>query len=198
MLNQALGAIIDRLNTFIGTVDPEVVLGNVSMIDSSQDSSTQALNDKVVASVINIMQEKSLRNRPFRRSVLVGDDEHEGVERQPEIYLNIYLLFAANKNEYSVALQRISQVISFFQRQFVFTSTDLPVLDTLEMNRLIFDLYSVDFEELNQLWSILGGKYIPSAIYKMRLAIVQDAEEQETAIITEIERELDHWNPGSE
>lgn len=195
MINQVISAVIDEINTYIGTTEPDVVLGNISMIDAFQDSSTQTLSDKVIASVVNIAQEKSLRNLPFRRSVWNGGETPEGVEQQPEIYLNIYLLLGANKSEYSIALQRISQVISFFQRQYVFTPANLPVLGTLDLDKIIFDLYSTNFEELNQMWSIMGGKYIPSVIYKMRLAMIQDAEEQETGIITEIQRDLDNWDP---
>jgi hypothetical protein len=60
------------------------------------------------------------------------------------------------------------------------------VLTALNLNKLIFDLYSTRFEELNQLWSMMGGKYIPSVIYKMRMAVIQDAPVSGTGIITEI------------
>lgn len=187
MIDQAINAIITKLNAYIGTADPEVILGNISLIDAFQDTSSQSLSDRVVASVINIEQEESLRNIPFRRTVNNGNGLPQGVERQPEIYLNVYLLFGANKNNYGIALQRISQVISFFQRQFVFTPADTPALSALNLNKLIFDLYSTDFSELNQLWAIMGGKYIPSVVYKMRLAVIQDAEEQGTGIISEVQ-----------
>lgn len=186
MIDQVLNAIITQLNTYIGAVDPEVILGNISFADAFQDNSSQSLSDKVIASVINIEQEESLRNLPFRRTVYTSGGLPQGVERQPEIYLNIYVLFGANKNNYGVALNRISQVIAFFQRRFVFTPADTPVLGTLNLDRIIFDLYSTSFEELNQMWSVMGGKYIPSVAYKMRMAVIQDAEESGAGIISEI------------
>lgn len=186
MIDQVLNAIITQLNTYIGTVDPEVILGNVSFADAFQDNSSQNLSDKIIASVVNIEQEESLRNLPFRRTVHTPGGIPQGQERQPEIYLNIYVLFGANKNNYSTALNRISQVIGFFQRKFVYTATDIPVLATFNLDRIIFDLYSTSFEELNQLWSVMGGKYIPSVVYKMRLAVIQNAEPQGAGIITEI------------
>lgn len=186
MLSQALNAIIGQLNSYIGLLDPEVILGNISLIDAFQDSSAQSLNDRVIASVINIEQEESLRNLPFRRSITGPNGLPDAVERQPEIYLNIYVLFGANKQDYNVALQRIAQVISFFQRLYVFTPDNTPQLAGLNVSKLIFDLYSTSFEELNQMWSVMGGKYIPSVVYKMRLAIIQDAPQTSTGIITEI------------
>ena len=186
MISQALNAIIGQLNSYIGLVDPEVILGNISLIDAFQDSSAQSLNDRVIASVINIEQEESLRNLPFRRSITGPNGLPDAVKRQPEIYLNIYVLFGANKQDYNIALQRIAQVIAFFQRLYVFTPVNTPQLAGLNVSKLIFDLYSTSFEELNQLWSVMGGKYIPSVVYKMRLAIIQDAPETSTGIITEI------------
>lgn len=185
MIDQVLSAIISKLNTYIGTLDPEVTPGNISFADAFQDTPSQNLTDKIVVSVVNIQQEESLRNIPFRRTVTVAGLP-QGVEQQAEIHLNVYVLFSANKNNYLTALQRISQVIAFFQRQFVFTPADTPVLAALNLNKLIFDLYSTRFEELNQLWSVMGGKYIPSVIYKMRMAVIQDAPVTDAGIITEI------------
>jgi hypothetical protein len=186
MIDQVLSAVVDRINTDIGALDPEVVLGNISLIDAFQSGSSQNLNDKVIASVVNIEQDGALRNLPFRRSSTGAGGLPEAIERPPEIYLNVYVLFGANKSNYTVALQRISQVIAFFQRQFVFGPADLPVLGPLGLGKLIFDLYSTGFDELNQLWSVMGGKYIPSVIYKMRLAVIQDAPESGAGIVSEV------------
>lgn len=186
MIDQILNGILLQLNAYIGTVDPEVILGNISFADAFQDSSSQNITDKVVASVVNIEQENSLRNLPFKRTIQTAAGLTEGIQQQPEIYLNIYVLFSANKSNYGTALQRISQVIAFFQRRFVFTQTNTPVLVTLNLDKVIFDLYSTRFEELNQLWSIMGGKYIPSVVYKMRLAVIQDADEEGAGLISEI------------
>lgn len=186
MFAQVLNAIVGQLNSYIGLVDPEVILGNISLIDAFQDASAQSLSDRVIASVVNIEQEECLRNIPFRRTRLDPNGLPSGVERQPEIFLNIYVLFGANKSDYQIALQRIAQVIAFFQRQFVFTPANTPVLGALNISKIVFDLYSTSFDELNQLWGVMGGKYIPSVVYKMRLALIQDAPEQTVGIVSEI------------
>lgn len=187
MIDQLLNAVVARLNAFIGAADPEVVLGNISLIDAFQSGSSQTLSDKVIASVVNIEQEETLRNLPFRRPGTAPDGLPQVIERPPEIYLNVYVLFGANKNSYLLALQRISQVIGFFQRQSVFTPADLPVLASLGLEKLVLDLHSLGFDGLNQLWGMMGGKYIPSVMYKMRLAVVQDAAERGAGIVTEVQ-----------
>jgi len=41
---------------------------------------------------------------------------------------------------------------------------------------------------VNHLWSVLGGKYLPSALYKVRqLTIDEDVELSETGLIKEID-----------
>lgn len=186
MINQVILAILSKLNTYIGTAEPEVILGNISLIDALPETSSQSLTDKVIASVVNIEQEGSLRNLPFRRPSVGQDGLPRVSEQEPEIHLNVYLLFGSNKNNYATALLRISQVIAFFQRKAVFTLADTPELGPTKLAKLVFELYSTDFTELNQLWSIMGGKYIPSVVYKMRLCVIQDAEETPSALIEEI------------
>lgn len=168
------------------TTEPKVVAGNIAFIDAFQDTSATSTNDKLIATVVNIAQEGALRNIPFSRASTSDEGVPMVRERSPEIWLNIYLLFGANRIEYLNALNDISRVIGFFQRKHVFTPAELDVLagsevtgnaveDLANVDRLIFDIYSMTFEELNQLWSIMGGKYIPSVLYKVRLALIQEA-----------------------
>lgn len=188
MIDSALNIIVDNLNTFIrdqipALVEDQVVLGNISLIDAFQDESTTNLRDKVVASVINIEQESTLRNLPYRRSVADENGLPKSVEQSPEIYLNVYVLFGANKSDYRTALQLISTVLGYFQRRHVFTPDLLPALASVNVQKLIFDLYSTSFEELNHLWGIMGGKYVPSIVYKMRMVIIQMAEESGASVV---------------
>ena len=179
-------AAINKDENFDDPGEPKVVPGNISFIDAFQDASATGTNDKLIASVVNIAQEGTLRNLPFRKSTTNEDGIPIVKERMPDIWLNIYLLFGANRTEYISALEDISRVIGFFQRKHVFTPAELDVLvedtvtgdatvDLVNIDKMIFDLYSMSFEELSQLWGIMGGKYIPSVLYKVRLAIIQEA-----------------------
>lgn len=184
MLRTALTAIVDLLNDHIGVVPEEVILGSISMVDAFQDSAAATLTDRVIASVVNIEQESTLRNIPFRRTVMVNGTP-SGVEQPPEIHLNVYVLFGANKSpaNYTTALDRISEIIGFFQTNHVFTPLNTPALVGTGVDRLIADLHSTTFAELNSLWSINGGKYIPSVMYKLRMVIIQDAPEGEAPLV---------------
>jgi len=177
MIDQVLNTVIVLLNDHIGTSEPDVMLGNLSMVDSTLGEGENSIADRVVVSVVNIQQESTLRNMAANRQIFDNSGLPRGVARNPGIFLNIYLLIGANKTQYNIGLQRISQVISFFQRNSIFTVSEIPNLPDFGLEKIIFDLHSTNFEELNQLWGIMGGKYIPSVVYKMRLAYIDSMDE---------------------
>jgi hypothetical protein len=177
MIDQVLHTVIVLLNDHIGTSEPDVMLGNLSMVDSTLGEGENSIADRVVVSVVNIQQESTLRNMAANRQIFDNSGLPRGVARNPGIFLNIYLLIGANKTQYNIGLQRISQVISFFQRNSIFTVSEIPNLPDFGLEKIIFDLHSTNFEELNQLWGIMAGKYIPSVVYKMRLAYIDSMDE---------------------
>lgn len=191
MIDQVLSAVVGLVNDHIGNVDPEVILGNLSLLDSSQQGVETNITDRVVLSVINIQEESSLRNNPANKQIYDTVGLPRGISRNPGIYLNVFLLIGANKDQYNIGLQRISQVISFFQANSIFTETDIPGLTNFGLDKILFELYSTSFEELNQLWGIMGGKYIPSVVYKMRLAYFSSVDEgMEIPLVKSIESQF--------
>jgi hypothetical protein len=50
------------------------------------------------------------------------------------------------------------------------------------------DLYTMNFEQVNHLWSTLGGKYLPSALYKVRqVTLNENVTTSESSFIKEIQ-----------
>ena len=59
-------------------------------------------------------------------------------------------------------------VVEFFQAQPVFTLQNTPGMDpTLE--RVIVDLWPTTISESSRIWSMFGGSYVPSVIYRLRV-----------------------------
>ena len=53
------------------------------------------------------------------------------------------------------------------------------------LEKLVFEMVNMNFEELNNLWGVLGGAYFPSVVYKVRMVKVQlDATEPAPEITT--------------
>lgn len=106
---------------------------------------------------------------------------------QPEVRLNLYLLFAAHFSDYPTALRFLGWTVAFFQTKRVFSPRNTPSMNPLASDVAV-DLYAMTLEQQNYLWSILGSKYLPSVAYQVRPVVVQEAEiEAESAPVTEIQ-----------
>jgi hypothetical protein len=90
--------------------------------------------------------------------------------RSAPAFLNLYLMVAANfsGSRYADALDYISRVIAFFQVNQVFDRNSSPAMDE-NIEKLILDIEIMDRRELNNIWGMFGGKYMPSVIYRMRM-----------------------------
>jgi hypothetical protein len=126
-------------------------------------------NDKIGVALVNVEEERALKSQLPQASYVAGRQ----VLVEPEIKLNLHLLFAAHFNQYDVALRQLSCVLTFFQGHPVFTRERYPGLDR-RIQKLGVDLIGLGFEQLNQLWAFVGAKQLPSAVYRVRLVALQD------------------------
>ncbi len=187
MIAKALKLIIEHLKAYIKSIEltdplpgsPDgseppsafVTLGNIALIESTL-TNAGTIKDRIVLSLVNINEEETFKNAPHY--------ERNGTNtryRNAPIHLNLFLLFSANYDRYENALIRLSQVIEFFQGKRVFTLRDAPpsTADEADVDefKLILDLYTLTFEQINHLWGSLGGKQVPFVLYKLRLVKVQ-------------------------
>ncbi|MDD2936951.1 MAG: DUF4255 domain-containing protein [Proteiniphilum sp.] len=162
-------------------------LQNIALWESGNDEESR-LNEKLVVTLLRLEEEATLKNSPH-----VKVNENKSEYRNPPLHLNLYLLIAANFKNYDTSLISISKVIEFFQGKKVFTSSntvynrDNVAFEILDDFRFILEIYSPSFEELNNIWGTLGGRQMPSVIYKVQLIqIERDKKLAESKIITHI------------
>lgn len=170
-LNLKLGVLPeDRLN-----------YGNISRALDDSATSNPVIYDKAILSLVNVEEDRVAKQQEnFVKS------EINTIYKNPPLFLNIYLLFSVNKPDYKKSLEILGSIIQFFQYQNVFTPVTHPEMSP-KIQKLIVDLYSLNFEQVNNLWSTLGGKYMPSALYKIRqITIDENAIEAEGGLITQI------------
>ncbi|MGD1847946.1 MAG: DUF4255 domain-containing protein [Salibacteraceae bacterium] len=159
-------------NRFPGAIEP--VEPNAILDQSGSNGLTAG---KIGITLVNIEEERMMKAQlPYEASVTTGALKR----RNPEIKLNLFLLFAANFDagtsgsaNYKESLKRLSGVIGFFQSRNIFTQENSPGLDD-GISRLTAELYTLPMEQQNYLWAALGAKYMPSVIYKIRLITVQE------------------------
>jgi hypothetical protein len=145
-----------------------IILYNVSHLGSDIGGENVDTTTNAFLSLVNIEEDRISKSQEnfIRRNDTI-------IYRNPKVYLNLYLLFSANLSSYSESLKRLSYIIQFFQYQNVFTPLTSPTLpDGVE--ELILDLNTLSFQDLNNLWGVMGSKYLPSVMYKMRLITISE------------------------
>lgn len=172
MLDVALSFLADEFNAYLLRRTGSATLGQVvpgALLD--EKGSLAIPNGTVALSLVNIEEERILREQVPAR-VMVGGRE---MLLQPELKLNLTLLFAARMTDYPTTLKALSNVLTFFQSHPVFSADDYPALDA-RIGKIVVELYSVTPETLNQIWASIGAKYQPSVLYRARLVTIQDRE----------------------
>lgn len=151
-----------------------VLLGNIAMagdLGGTQDD----MSEHIVMSLINMQEDVTLKNSPHYRT-----ENGRTIYQNPPVNLNLYILFSAlySKN-YDTALKRLSRVVEFFQWKKEFSMATTPGPNAISRDvRILPDLYTLDFDQLNQLWGSLGGKQVPFVMYRTRLVAI-DAQKRQ-------------------
>lgn len=135
--------------------------------------------------------------REGKRPQYVPTDDKQFLRLNPPVEIDLFLLFVAHNKSYTTALRDLSDVLGFFQANPVFDASRFPALNASVtqpeqtpwrlISRLSFSLYSLTFEQQNNLWAMLGAKYMPSVVYRMKMLTVFETRSQEKVpAITEL------------
>jgi len=129
--------------------------------------------------------------REGKRPQYIPTDGNQFLRLNAPVEIDLYLLFVASNKDYQTALRDLSDVLAFFQANPVFDATKFPALNATVtdpgkkpwqlITRLSFTLQSLTFEQLNNLWAMLGSKYIPSVVYRVKLLTIFETRSQEKA-----------------
>ena len=197
MISDTLGFLAAELNGYLNTKltatsDPRVKVGNVARATDGSLSSDFSLEDKAILTLVNIEEDRVARTHD---SYVKTDTTAR--YKSPALLLNLYVLFSINKDDYADSLVLLGHIVQFFQFQNSFTPLSHPHLDS-RIEKIMVDLYTMNFEQVNHLWSVLGGKYLPSALYKVRqLTIDENAITSESGLIREIRLDERVLRPSS-
>lgn len=179
MVGDAIEFIRKEVRDYLGVDNSEVIINSARRLAEDNNPSGAYI------SLVNVQEETALRNTPH-------------VERQlgqlkyiePPVHLNLYLLFAFEFQTYATSLVHLSKTVELFQAKRWFSpATQAPAGNAFPatLEKLVFEMVNMNFEELNNLWGVLGGAYFPSVVYKVRLVKVQAADVAAAPEITTIE-----------
>ena len=167
ILQSTLGLLRARLDAAFQISDPraEEWVSLTNPVDPDGRVSDSARN-KIVMTLVGLQSESAAG--PFPTMVPVAGDQFARIT--PPLHLNAFVMFLANFTEsnYATGLGMLSRTIAFFQQNPVFTPNLLPGLPA-GADRITLDFVNLDLMQTNHLMGMLGLKYLPSALYKMRM-----------------------------
>ncbi len=168
MIYNVLKILKRETSNYFGSSD-YVVLDNIAKLGDNPDG---AMNNKVVLSLLSTEEESTLKNK-MSYEVVNG----QAVYKSRPAYLNMYIMFTANRTNYEKSLQDISRIIEFFQERSVYSNVNTQALmvdpgleppnSKLDSFKFKVNLHSLPFEQLSYAWGVLGGKVMPSALFKV-------------------------------
>ncbi len=199
MIRTALEFVKKQLDAYIVEREQDAANYNVNAVVELQSivtpEGTFAAQDTshITIMLAGLEEERREGKRPQYRPT----DDKQFIKLNPPVELDLFVLIIAHKKDYGTALRDLSDTISFFQANPVFDQEKNPSLNAgvLEpdkkpwqlIERLVFSLYTLSFEQQNNLWAMLGSKYIPSVVYKMKMITVFETKGKEkTPAITEM------------
>lgn len=187
MIHSALEFLTQELNAFIRLKVGDPITTRVYLSGVTNEQGIAIPDQSLGLSLINIEEERTNKEQQSRFINSVGKVE----KRNPEIQLNLYVLITANfqnkianntSDDYVEGLKQLSYAIAFFQSKNVFTPENSPALSGFDANlsKIVVELYSYSFEQLYNFWSVVGAKYLPSVLYKVKTLRIQENAIQES------------------
>jgi hypothetical protein len=170
VIQAALSHLANQLNAYLkrtNNLTEDIVV--VSSLVESDGSAAPHTNNKIILLLTNIEKDTVPQSNAARGT---GFDGRALISSRP-VYLNLYVMLAANFNgtNYAEALKFISKAIAFFQMQPVFDRHSTPDLDS-RIDKLVLDIENLNIQDLSNLWGLLGGKYLPSVYYRVRMVAI--------------------------
>lgn len=165
MISKAIQFITNHLNEYFkgqsAIAEDTVIASSLMNLDGSI---SDTIENKIVLSVINIEEEKSMRN---------SIDPAKSFHGTP-LHLNLYLLLTANyiSENYAEGLKNLSEIMSVFERTPLFDRQNFPGMP-VEFSRMTLEIKNLSLEDMGAIWSAIGAKHQPSVLYKVRIAMLQ-------------------------
>ncbi len=171
MLDSAVKFLADEVNLYLKRQTASDLIKVVPKGLAADDGKWAVDEGSIGLALVNVEEERVMRAQVPERVFLNGNH----VVLEPQLKLNLQLVFAARHSTYGHALRYLSYVLKFFQAHPSFTPDEFPALDR-DIEKLNVELVSYGPEQLNQLWAYIGTKYLPSAVYRVRMVVLQDTE----------------------
>lgn len=167
MIHAAIHHLAYQLNAYLRRTNnlvEDIVV--VSSLTEPDGSIAAHVNNKLVMLLTNIEKDTV----PQAKNIRLDGIDGRILMTSQTLYLNLYVMLAANfsSTNYAEALKFISRATGFFQLQPVFDQKNSPDMDS-RIEKLVLNLENLNVQDMSNLWGLLGGKYLPSVYYRVRM-----------------------------
>lgn len=129
-------------------------------------------SNKVTLQLINLEEENAIRPPDLYQSMNANGRKYRV---NPEIRLNLFILFIARFNNYEQSMKYLSLVIRYFQGNRIFDQQNSPTLHP-EIDKIWVELVTMPFTQQNEIWNSMRSPYLPSFLYKIKMIVFRDEE----------------------
>jgi len=169
VIDRALDLVASRLNAHLAArynVSDDLVA--LCPLTDAEGKPAAAAKNRLVLFLTNIAHD-ALPRQPMEFS-------GRQVSRSQPIHLDVYFMLASghDADTYGEGLKLMSAALMFFQAHPVMTPRSTPDMPE-GVNHLAIEISNLRVEELGQLWGNLGGRYVPSVMFKMRSVMIDSA-----------------------
>lgn len=157
MIYEVLQTLTDNLNVYFRTkLKIQEDKAELSAIVNQDGSIALQSENKVLVTLLNIERE------PFSASSQI-------VGRQ-KLSLNILVIFSCHfsNSNYSEAIRFLDLIITYFEENYTLEAQNIYDGN----NKIKIEIETNNLEKVQNIWSTIGAKYLPSVIYKLRLIVV--------------------------
>ncbi len=170
MMHHALTLLKDKLNAYF-KIKTGITEDHVNFLDSNDPISFPA--NTITPYLINIAEDRIYRKGDRYREIT---KEGQSFQVNPEINLNLQVLFVAKFDDYKQSLNFLSYIIKYFQVNRFFDPLSAPELSDTGIEKLLVELITLPLAEQNEVWNSLHVTYLPSVLYKVSLLSYVDDE----------------------
>ncbi len=188
MINASLQFLASQLNQYLRIKNPiQEDMAVVSKLMENDGRESEHATNKLVLFLANVEKDSMVQTH----SKPEFDGARNVVHSKP-IFLNLHVVLAANfkSQHYEESLKYLSKAVGFFQDHSVFDHSTSPDL-TPGIEKIVLDIENLNLQELSNLWSLMGCKYLPSVMYKVRTLALGSNYSYYRPYIVEIPEDVD-------
>lgn len=155
MIDKVLVYIAEGLDSYLGNLYEEPA--GLAKVGGLGGEEGEVPNQMVVA-LLNVEREGAMG--------ISAGFQTEGkvfLQKMPPWYLNMYFVVASvfEEKRYTDGIKMLSDTISYLQQH--------PVFSPVGGKKFMIEPVTLSIQELTNVWSILGGRYCPSVVCKVRM-----------------------------